>query len=572
MHPFKKIPKLATDLFTDLFIMIVLLFLSPQIGSADPTWLPILKVNGQFSDAYLLQGVPAIHLYMPQSEYRGTVAVGEKIDLSLDTSVLGLYHLECTIDTDDGHVYKAKHIVHAYDKAGSYIVKVHANQSTGMEDIRGNIDAVLINVVPHSHYKLPQPKISIEGKVRRENSLLPCQFTAGKRLDFDARASLSGTSKIVKYQWVFGDGKEGSGSRTEHSYEEPDEDILIVLRVTDQDGLFKDTYVYANIVGGRVPPVDDKAAGDITKKTNSGTMAGETGIKGRFYVIYSDINVWIKQHVTDLRNGGWISAKSIFLILLISAFLGSLHSVTPGHGKSIMTAVLIAQKDSQVKDVFILAAAITFTHTVLIYALGFFLLVLDRTASLNRVMPYITKGNIVLVIFLGLWLIHRGAKAWRHRRRRCLAVAVNGTPPHPHEDRHGHSHAHHHDHDRSRSDHSHKKAHAHGHAHSHGYLKRSGSFWGTILAGASGGLVPCIDALSILVLAASLHMVAFGLALVFFFSLGLAASIVLLGLLVIQTKKIITIEEKLGEKVEIYAPMLTGTVITFMGLGLLMTR
>lgn len=94
--------------------------------------------------------------------------------------------------------------------------------------------------------------------------------------------------------------------------------------------------------------------------------------------------------------------------------------------------------------------------------------------------------------------------------------------------------------------------------------------WSYILAGVSGGLVPCIDALSILVLAASVHMILFGLLVVLFFSLGLAASIIVLGLLVIRTKKIMKLEERIGEKISIFAPLLTGVVIIILGLGLVL--
>jgi ABC-type nickel/cobalt efflux system permease component RcnA len=149
--------------------------------------------------------------------------------------------------------------------------------------------------------------------------------------------------------------------------------------------------------------------------------------------------------------------------------------------------------------------------------------------------------NISLVIVLGLWLVTKGVRAGIHQRWHRVHVGNN-------------------------------KELAHVHNHNHDQLKETGSIWGNVLAGASGGLVPCIDALSILIIAASVHMILFGLVIVFFFSLGLATSIIVLGLLVIRTKKLIKIEEKIGEKISIYAPLLTGIVIIFLGIGLLLTR
>jgi ABC-type nickel/cobalt efflux system permease component RcnA len=554
----KKIPKVGTEI---VFVAALLLFL-PQFASADPTWMPILKINGQFPDAYSLQGMPC-KFYMPQGEYQGAFPVGKKIDLKVDTSWTGLYHLVCTIHTGGGHTFKTDHVEYAYDKPGSYIATVHANQQTGMEDVRGNIDAVLINIVPRSNYRLPQAKISVEGKMLAENDITPYKISAGKTVRFDARASLSGTSKIVKYQWDFGDGKEGSGISVMHRYVESDMGVFVVLRVTDQNGLFNDTYLCASIIGATLQQPGKETGGNITQITTPAENERKTGIAGRFYAFYRNVNVWLIQRVS-----GGISTKSIFLILLISAFLGSLHSLTPGHSKSIMAAVLIADRQSRAKDVFLLATAITFTHTILIYAMGLFLLVLDKTASLNRIMPYITKLNIVLVIFLGLWLIGRGAKAWRRHHRYSIPAAAAGKPAYTDEDTHEHHHAHVHDQGPVDGHHGHN----HAHPHTHDYSKRSDSLWGAMLAGASGGFVPCIDALSLLVLAASLHMVVFGLAVVFFFSLGLAASIMLLGLLVIRTKRIILINEGIGEKVEIYAALLTGTVIAIIGFVLIIAR
>jgi nickel/cobalt transporter (NicO) family protein len=61
--------------------------------------------------------------------------------------------------------------------------------------------------------------------------------------------------------------------------------------------------------------------------------------------------------------------------------------------------------------------------------------------------------------------------------------------------------------------------------------------FGTLLAlGISGGIVPCPGALVVLLSALALHRVGFGLALIVAFSVGLAAVLTGIGLLMVSTR------------------------------------
>jgi nickel/cobalt transporter (NicO) family protein len=61
--------------------------------------------------------------------------------------------------------------------------------------------------------------------------------------------------------------------------------------------------------------------------------------------------------------------------------------------------------------------------------------------------------------------------------------------------------------------------------------------WKSLLAlGVSGGLLPCPSALVVLLSAIALHRVAFGLLLIVAFSLGLAAVLVGIGLLLVYAR------------------------------------
>src|SRR5204863_293508 len=119
------------------------------------------------------------------------------------------------------------------------------------------------------------------------------------------------------------------------------------------------------------------------------------------------------------------------------------------------------------------------------------------------------------------------------------AYAHGLTHDHGHEHAaagHGHNHA----------DHGHDDADDHGHHHGpggHSHLPPgadgSAVTWRSLLAlGVSGGLLPCPSALVVMLGAIALGRVAFGLALVLAFSLGLAAVLIGLGVLLVYAGRL----------------------------------
>jgi nickel/cobalt transporter (NicO) family protein len=191
---------------------------------------------------------------------------------------------------------------------------------------------------------------------------------------------------------------------------------------------------------------------------------------------------------TRLIAQGRLSWLVILASLAAALFWGAAHALSPGHGKTIVTAYLIGKRGTA-RDAAALGAIVTVTHTLGVFALGLVTLGLSQWIVPDTLYPWINLTAGVLVVSIGLTVL-------RARFR--------------------HVH-HHHDH----------------HHHREGDLSRKS----LIAVGVSGGILPCPSALVVLLAAISLHRLAFGLVLIVAFSMGLALSITGLGLAAVLAKR-----------------------------------
>ena len=187
------------------------------------------------------------------------------------------------------------------------------------------------------------------------------------------------------------------------------------------------------------------------------------------------------------RLSVWVVIASIALAL----FWGAAHALSPGHGKSIVTAYLVGQRGTP-RHAALLGLVVTITHTVGVFSLGLLTLLLSRFIVPDDLYPWLNLASGVLVVSIGAAVLRARV---RHRRA------------HAHDDHH-----HHHD---------------------PGDL----SLRSLLAVGISGGLLPCPSALVVLLGAISLHRVAFGLLLIVAFSAGLALTITGIGLVAVLAKR-----------------------------------
>jgi ABC-type nickel/cobalt efflux system permease component RcnA len=192
-----------------------------------------------------------------------------------------------------------------------------------------------------------------------------------------------------------------------------------------------------------------------------------------------------------------LSTLVILASLAAALFWGAAHALSPGHGKTIVTAYLVGQRGTP-RHAALLGLIVTITHTIGVFALGIVTLALSQFVVPDHLYPWLNLASGLLVVAIGASVFWA---RWRHRR-------------------------------------VHACGHHHHHAPAAGPDPESGPNFRSLLAvGVSGGLLPCPSALVVLLAAISLHRVAFGLVLILAFSAGLALSITGIGLVAVVARR-----------------------------------
>ena len=252
-----------------------------------------------------------------------------------------------------------------------------------------------------------------------------------------------------------------------------------------------------------------------------------------------------------------LSPLAVVLALLAAMGLGMLHALTPGHGKSIVAAYLVGTR-GRARHALYLGATVTVSHTLGVFALGIVTLSLSAFILPEDLYPWLTLASGLLVVGIGLAAFRiRLLKALRLRREEAAApptVYRLSLHDHSHDHAHDHSHGHSHDHD-----HSHGPG---GHSH---VPQGEPSLRQLIGVGISGGILPCPSALVVLLSAIALHRVAFGLALITAFSIGLASVVSGIGLIVLYARGIAARIPRSGSVINVL-PAVSSAVITVAGL------
>jgi len=231
--------------------------------------------------------------------------------------------------------------------------------------------------------------------------------------------------------------------------------------------------------------------------------------------------------------------SAIWTLLGFSLAYGVFHAAGPGHGKAVIAAYGLMDKQALSKIVGMATAAALLQGLIAIGIVSLLAAVLHSTAASMRV----TAGNIEMISFGAIALFGAGL-LWQKSRDLARLVLPPNQPNH-----HEHDHHTHHGHDAHHAHHTHHTHHEdslaadHVHdehcGHTHAPVAAAGSgFRGAAAAVIAAGIRPCSGSILILVFALSQGMFAIGIAAAMAIAVGTAlttSTLAVLSILALST-------------------------------------
>jgi ABC-type nickel/cobalt efflux system permease component RcnA/Tol biopolymer transport system component len=286
--------------------------------------------------------------------------------------------------------------------------------------------------------------------------------------------------------------------------------------------------------------------------------------------------------LTSLVRTQTITPVFLLAAFLLSLALGALHALTPGHGKTLVAAYLVGSQ-GRIRDAVFLGTVVTVTHTGSVLLLGLITLVASRYILPAIFIPVLELLSGLFVAGFGVHLLIRRSRAlyaWYVSQRaqqqnawhRAVASPVVQAVLHVHENaphmHHDHPHTHPHSHDLPLLD---PPQHVHSHSeHTHALPSHQVTWQSLLALGVSGGLVPCPDAIAILLVAVAVNRIPLGLLLIVAFSLGLAMVLIVIGIAMVNGMQFISRNDFVN-RFSVYTPTLSALAVLVLGIGLTVT-
>ena len=265
-------------------------------------------------------------------------------------------------------------------------------------------------------------------------------------------------------------------------------------------------------------------ANPFTGKSSSGTGSSALQKSSLWHTIAQWQKEMNSKLTTLLKGLGDSFNLTYFLILMaISVAFGVIHAIGPGHGKMIVGAYFLKEKSSPIKALKI-GCTIAITHSGLAILLGLiFGLIIKGMKMHGRsdIQNYIGTIGGVLIALLGIYYL------WQQL---------------------------------SKNEHLHKIS--------------SGK--NELLIGVFSGLVPCPVSMTIILFSLYFNVFFYGLISVIFFSIGMAFTISLIGIIMIKSRGFISqIHLKNKKKAEIFQKIFgiaTSLIIIMIGISLVISK
>jgi nickel/cobalt exporter len=282
--------------------------------------------------------------------------------------------------------------------------------------------------------------------------------------------------------------------------------------------------------------------------------------------------------MSDLSEVFRAGAANAWIFAPSAVALGALHGLEPGHSKTMMAAFIVAVRGTVAQAV-LLGVAATISHTAIVWAVALTGLYLGAQLNVEANEPYLQILSGALIVAVALWMTWRswremsagGAATAPAREDGLIAAGAGAGHGHVGHIHAGHGHA---GHGHEGHGHTHIAAHVHAHdagvAHSHPhdggvphthqeeefeselldvdptvyadaherehaldierrFANRQATTGQIILFGLTGGLIPCPASITVLLLCLQVGRIGLGALLVLCFSIGLALTLVLVG-------------------------------------------
>jgi ABC-type nickel/cobalt efflux system permease component RcnA len=213
------------------------------------------------------------------------------------------------------------------------------------------------------------------------------------------------------------------------------------------------------------------------------------------------------------------SRSVLLLSFFLAMLLGAFHALEPGHGKTLVAAYLVGSRGTS-EHALLLGIIVTASHTAGVFLLGVVTLYFSKYIFPEHLYPWVGFSSGIAIAGIGLIMFSR----------RIRGIS-NHSHPHPHP----------------------------------GGAIEAVSLRDLLALGITGGIVPCPAALVVLLGAISLGRVGFGLLLIVAFSVGLAAVLVAIGLLMVYAGRLMVWFREDNTAIVRWLPLVSSAFITILG-------
>ncbi len=287
--------------------------------------------------------------------------------------------------------------------------------------------------------------------------------------------------------------------------------------------------------------------------------------------------------MSDLSEVFRAGAENAWIFAPSAVALGALHGLEPGHSKTMMAAFIVAIRGTVAQAV-LLGLAATISHTAIVWAIALTGLYFGAKLNVEANEPYLQIISGALIIAVALWMIWRSWRDIAAGRPASAPTQESGRVPAV-AAAHGHTHdgAHIHAHEAG-VPHSHEEeefeselldvdptVYADSHEREHAldierrFANRQVTTGQIILFGLTGGLIPCPASITVLLLCLQVGRIGLGALLVLCFSIGLALTLVLVGVAAALGLRHAASRWPGFEALAARAPYLSGAIVAAIG-------